>query len=208
MGLGTSRSPKALMLAATVVHACLSHAQTVIRADWPQFRGPGALGRSDMKGVPLRWADETNMVWKTALPGPGASSPITFGDRIFLSCFTGYAASRDDRGEMSNLQRHLLCLSLADGKLLSNSATPAELPEQERIREDHGYASSTPVTDGERIYTFYGKSGVRAWDLSGKQLWSTNVGSKLNGWGSATSPVLYKNLVLVNASIESGALVA
>ena len=202
------RSQAALVLAAIVIHVCPTYGQTLTRSDWPQFRGPGMLGRGEIKGVPLTWSDEANIVWKTALPGPGASSPIVLGNRIFVTCFSGYAASRDDRGEMSDLKRHLLCLSLVDGKLLWNSATPADLPEQERIREDHGYASSTPVTDGERIYTFYGKSGVRAWDLSGKQLWSANVGSKLNGWGSATSPVLYKNLLLVNASIESGALIA
>lgn len=199
-----------LAMAAGAMHlfAFSAHAQAVSRDDWPQFRGPFALGRSNLKGVPLTWSDEANIVWKTALPGPGASSPITLGNRVFLTSFTGYAASPDDRGEMSNLKRHLLCLSLADGKLLWNSATPAELPEQERIREEHGYASSTPVTDGERIYTFYGKSGVYAFDLNGKQLWRTSVGTQLNGWGSATSPVLYKNLLLVNASIECGALVA
>jgi outer membrane protein assembly factor BamB len=176
--------------------------------DWPQFRGPGAMGRSNVKGAPLTWSDETHIVWKSALPGPGASSPIVLRDRIFLTCFTGYATSREEPGELSQLKRHLLCFRLGDGKLLWDSATPAELPEQERIREDHGYASSTPATDGERIYTFYGRSGVYAWTLDGKTIWRTNVGTKLNGWGSATSPVVYGNLLIVNASIESDAIVA
>ncbi len=109
---------------------------------------------------------------------------------------------------MENLKRHVLCLNLEDGKLLWNTAVPAALPEQDRVREDHGYASSTPVTDGERVYAFFGKSGVFAFDLEGRQLWRTEVGSNLNGWGSATSPVLYRNLVLVNASVESASLVA
>ena len=182
--------------------------QGITANDWPQFRGPAAHGASKSKGAPLTWNDESNIVWKTALPGPGASSPIILGDRLFITCFTGFATSREERGEMNNLKRHLLCLSVATGKVLWNSETPAELPEQERIREDHGYASSTPVTDGQRIYTFYGKSGVYAWDLNGKQLWKSGVGSNLNGWGSATSPILYKNLLLVNASVESNALVA
>ncbi len=177
-------------------------------ADWPQFRGPGALGRSDVKGVPLTWSDGSNVVWKTTLPGPGASSPITFGNRIFLTCFTGYATSSREPGDMNNLKRQLLCLNLADGKILWDTPVPAELPEQERIREDHGYASSTPAADGERIYAFFGKSGVFAFDHNGKQLWQTKVGDKLNGWGSATSPVLYKDFVIVNASIESESLVA
>jgi outer membrane protein assembly factor BamB len=109
---------------------------------------------------------------------------------------------------MNNLKRHLLCLNAADGKIIWNTPVAAELPEQEKIREDHGYASSTPAADAERIYTFYGKSGVFAFDHSGKQLWQTKVGDKLNGWGSATSPVLHQNLVIVNASIESESLVA
>jgi outer membrane protein assembly factor BamB len=179
-----------------------------VATDWMQFRGPGGHGRSDVKGAPLTWNDESNIVWKTALPGLGASSPIVHGNRVFLTCFTGYAASRDEPGTMEKLERHLLCFDLRDGKLLWDRSTPAVLPEQPKIREDHGYASSTPVTDGERIYTFYGKSGVHAWDLDGKLLWQTNVGSNLNGWGSATSPILHNDLLLVNASVESGALVA
>jgi outer membrane protein assembly factor BamB len=182
--------------------------QESTQAEWPQFRGPGALGRSDAPGLPLNWSDTSNIVWKTALPGPGASSPIVQGGRAYLTCFTGFATSSREPGELTNLKRHLLCLNLADGKILWDTAIAAGMPEQEKIRENHGYASSTPVTDGERIYTFFGKSGVFAFDLDGKQLWQANVGSKLNGWGSATSPVLHKDLVIVNASIESESLVA
>ena len=176
--------------------------------DWPQFRGPGALGRSEAKGLPLTWSDKNGLAWKTTLPGPGASSPIIIGNRIFLTCFTGFATSSGEPGELTNLKRHLLCLDLADGKILWNTPVPAELPEQDRIRENHGYASSTPVADSERIYTFFGKTGVFGFDHNGKQLWQTKVGDKLNGWGSATSPVLYRDLVIVNASIESESLVA
>ena len=183
------------------------HAQKLGPNDWAQFRGPGALGITEGKGIPLTWGDNTNTVWKTALPGPGASSPITAGTRVFLTCYTGYGTG-GERGDITKLQRHLLCLNLADGDILWNTAVPAEMPEQERIREDHGYASSTPVTDGELVYAFFGKSGVFAFDLNGKQVWQANVGSKLNGWGSATSPVLFGNLLLVNASVESDSLVA
>jgi len=109
---------------------------------------------------------------------------------------------------MANLKRHLVCLDLADGNILWNTSLPAEMPEQERIREDHGYASSTPVADPERVYTFFGKSGAFAFDHAGQQLWKAKVGDNLNGWGSATSPTLYKNWVIINASIESESLVA
>jgi len=176
-------------------------------ADWTQFRGPGAAGVSDATGTPLRWSDTEGIVWKTDLPGPGASSPIVFGDRIFLTCYTGFGPGITG-GDMASLKRHLLCLDRVSGKLLWNTPVAAELPEQERIREDHGHATSTPVADAERVYAFFGKSGVFAFDHDGKQLWNTKVGSELNGWGSATSPVLHGELVLVNASVESGSLVA
>ena len=182
--------------------------QTGDKNDWSQFRGPGGHGRSDSKGTPLTWSDNQNIAWKTDLPGPGASSPIVLGNRIWLTCFTGFATSAAERGDMASLKRHLVCLDLADGKVLWNTAVPAELPEQERIREDHGYASSTPVADPERIYTFFGKSGAFAFDHNGKQLWQTKLGDKLNGWGSATSPTLHKDLVIFNASVESESLVA
>jgi outer membrane protein assembly factor BamB len=86
-------------------------------------------------------------------------------------------------------------------------ASPAEVPFR-RFQARHGYASSTPVTDGERVYVFFEKEGVFAFDFAGKQIWQANVGDKTDNWGSATSPVLYKNLVIINASVESGALIA
>ena len=188
----------------TILIACLS--THISAADWSQFRGPGGNAVSDAKNTPLNWSDTTGIVWKTDLPGPGTSSPIVFGNRIFLTCYTGVAPGRG--ASLDDLKRHLLCLDRATGKLLWNTPVPADLPEQSGIREDHGYATSTPVADAERVYVFWGKSGVLAFDHAGKQLWKASVGTQLNGWGSATSPVLHKDLVLVNASVESGSLVA
>ena len=178
----------------------------ILAADWSQFRGPGGSGVSDAKGTPLNWSDTTGIVWKTDLPGPGTSSPIVFGSRIFLTYYTGVAPGRGT--SLDDLKRHLLCLDRATGQQLWSTAVSADLPEQSGIREDHGYATSTPVADAERVYVFFGKSGVLAFNHEGKQLWKTSVGTQLNGWGSASSPVLHKDLVLVNASVESGSLVA
>jgi hypothetical protein len=85
------------------------------------------------------------------------------------------------------------------------------LPEHEYYKHEsdyHGYAANTPITDGERLYVFFGKSGVYCFDLDGKELWHESVGKNTNGWGSGASPILYKDLLIVNASIESGAMVA
>lgn len=180
-------------------------------ADWPQFRGPGGLGASDETGLPTTWSDEENVVWKTELPGQGTSSPITVGNRVYLTCFSGYGQSIQDPGEMSQLERHLVCVNRADGQLLWQRTIAPDLPEQPfsgNYLPLHGYASSTPASDGERLYVFLGRSGVFAFDLGGEQLWNADVGSKTHNWGSATSPVLYKNLVIVNASVESGNLLA
>ncbi|MDP6358786.1 MAG: PQQ-binding-like beta-propeller repeat protein [Planctomycetota bacterium] len=146
-------------------------------------------------------------MWKTALPGAGASSPIVFGDHIYLTSYTGYLVPGSPGGSLDDLKRHLICIRRDDGKIIWNSPVKAKLPEKDRIR-DHGYAANTPVADAERVYAFFGKSGVFAFDHKGKQLWKADVGSNMSGWGTAPSPVLYKNLIFVNASVESQSLIA
>lgn len=175
--------------------------------DWPQFRGPGGLGVSPAKGLPVSWSADKNLLWKTELPGAGASSPIVVGNRVYVTCYSGYGVPGQARGDMSQLQRHLLCLDAAKGEILWKKDFPAVLPESETVRE-HGYAASTPAWDGERLYVFFGKSGVYAFDLNGRQLWHADVGDRFHGWGSAASPVVYKDLVLINACVESESLVA
>lgn len=177
-------------------------------APWTQFRGPGGQGVADDAKVAVQWSADENILWKVRMPGAGTSSPIFVGDKIFITCFSGYNVPGEDRGSQEDLRRHLLCLHRKDGSTVWNKPLPAKLPEQETIRDNHGYASSTPIADADRIYVFYGKSGVLAYDYSGKELWQANVGSELNGWGSAASPILYGDLVIVNASVESNSLVA
>ncbi len=178
-----------------------------VRGDWPQFRGPGGMGISDATGLPVSWSASENLAWKTAMPGPGASSPIVHGDRIYLTCYTGYFIPGEPAGDIAQLKRHLIAVQRTDGKIIWNQAVAAKLPEEATIR-DHGYAASTPAADDERVYVFFGKSGVIAFDHSGKQLWQADVGAKTNGWGSGASPVLYKDLLIINASVESQSLVA
>jgi outer membrane protein assembly factor BamB len=179
-------------------------------ADWRQFRGPGGLGVSAEKGLPLHWSSEKNLVWKTPLPGPGTSSPVTVGDRIFLTCYSGYALDSKQPGNMADLRRHVLCLDRGNGKIRWTKEFEPVLPEHRYAGEGsyHGYSSSTPITDGERLYVFFGKSGVFSFDLDGKQLWHVLIGKGTDRWGSAASPMLYKGLVIINASVESGALIA
>jgi len=184
-------------------------ATAVSAADWTQFRGPGGLGISTDKGVPARWSATKNIAWKAMLPGPGASSPITLGDRIFVTCYSGYGLE-PAQGRQQDLVRHLICLSHTEGNVLWHQKFQPVLPEHQYQGEGsyHGYAASTPVTDGERLYVFFGKSGVFCFDLDGTPLWRTSVGDRTNGWGSGCSPLLHGDLVIINASVESGSIVA
>ena len=175
--------------------------------DWSQFRGPGGLGRSDAKGVPLNWSSTENIAWKAELPGPGASSPIVLGDRIYLTCYTGYFVPGQSGGSLEQLKRHLIALRRNDGGIVWDRAIAAKLPEESEIR-DHGFAANTPAADADQVYAFLGKSGVFAFNHSGEQQWQADVGSKTSGWGTSASPVLYKDLLFINASVESESLIA
>lgn len=174
---------------------------------WSEFRGPTGMGTSTATGLPVEWSAERNIVWKTPLPGPGASSPIVFAERIYLTCYTGYYIPDRPGGSLEDLERHLLAIDKNSGKVLWDRAVKAKLPEEEQIR-DHGYAANTPVADDAAVYVFFGKSGVIAFDHDGKQLWQADVGDRTNGWGTAASPVLHGDLLIINASVESGSLIA
>jgi hypothetical protein len=184
-----------------------------LASDWDRFRGPNGSGISpDTQPVPIKWSETENLKWKCKLPGPGSSSPIVVGQRLFVTCWTGYATDRDHVGEQKALRRHLLCLDRATGHVLWDKSVEPVLPEDPYSGNftQHGYASHTSVSDGQRVYVFFGKTGVLAFDFDGKQFWQTSVGTGTgpNGWGTSSSPILYKNLVIVTASAESKALVA
>lgn len=187
--------------------ACLAPASG---ADWRQFRGPGGLGISAEKELPTEWSAEKNILWKVKLPGAGASCPVTQGDRVFVTCYSGYGMDVKEPGKQEDLRRHLLCLDRATGKPKWSKEFEPALPEHKYQGEGayHGYAASTPLLDGEFLYVFFGKSGVYCFDLDGKEVWHVSVGTKTNGWGSGTSPILYKDTLIVNASVEAGAIVA
>ena len=181
-------------------------------ADWSRFRGPNGSGISEDKAaIPAEWGEKKNLQWKAELPGAGSSSPIVVGERVFVTCWSGYM-DRKGPGSLENLKRHLICFDRKTGKELWNKDVKAKLPEDTMrgMFAENGYATHTPVSDGEVVIAFFGKSGVHAYDMEGKKLWEANVGSDLDrrGWGSASSPILHKNLVIVTASVENHALVA
>lgn len=183
---------------------------SVHAADWPRFRGAEGDGIARDADVPLTWSDTENLAWKVALPGPGSSSPIVWGDKVFVTCWTGYGGAAGS--DISALTRHLICLRLTDGSILWDVKVPASQPEDpyEGFLTEHGYATHTPVTDGVNVFVFFGKSGALAFDMDGKKVWQTDLGkmSSNRRWGSAASPILYKDTVIVNASDESRSIYA
>jgi outer membrane protein assembly factor BamB len=215
-----------------LVFALGSSTLVAAAADWPGFRGAHGGFALDTN-LPAELT-AGNIVWKVKLPGLGASSPIITGDKIVVTCYAGYGAAiskgmggfgkggfgkggfgkegKDgaDAAEQKQLRLLVVCLGRSKGDVLWKKEIEPKLPEARfgMFVSEHGYASSTPVTDGRAVYVFFGKSGVFAFDLDGNQLWHADVGSKTDGWGSAASPVLHDDLVIVNAAIESGALVA
>lgn len=179
-------------------------------ADWSQFRGASGSATSDDTGLPDHWDKSTNIVWKARLPGRGASSPIILGDRIYVTCYTGYGTGPNDAGDRKGLVRHLVCLDRKQGDVIWKSDIHSDTPEANfsGMMTQHGYASNTPATDGKRIYVFLGTAGVYAFNLEGKEVWKRAVGNGTDGWGSGSSVRLFDNLVIVNAAVESNAVVA
>lgn len=174
-------------------------------ADWTRFRGPGGSGIADGPAVPFEYSATHNLGWRVALPGKGVSSPVVHGDRVFATAYTGYGLDPEAPGNPDDLVRHLMAFDRWTGEevwRVSVESSGDEDPYQGFMTQ-HGYASSTPVTDGKRIFALFGKSGLLAVDRDGNELWRRDLGrgSDRAGWGSASSPILADGVLVVNAGI-------
>jgi hypothetical protein len=119
-------------------------------SNWSRFRGPNGAGISRETGLPTQWSDSTNMVWKRPLPGHGASSPVTFGDRIFLTCYSGYGLSEQSTESKGELTYHLLCLNRSDGSVVWEEKTEptGNVADYNRFMALHGYACACQALVG------------------------------------------------------------
>lgn len=179
---------------------------------WSRFRGPNGTGISDDTNVPDTWSESQNLAWKTKLPGSGASSPVLTSSRVFITSYSGYGEEGRE-GSIDQLVRHVSCIDRSSGDILWTQSIENEHredPYQGMGLPEHGYATNTPVTDGKLVFAFLGKSGVLAFDMDGNEQWRVSVGTESGnrGWGTAASLLLYDNLLIVNASEESQALIA
>ncbi|MBI2947878.1 MAG: PQQ-binding-like beta-propeller repeat protein [Verrucomicrobia bacterium] len=164
-------------------------------ANWPAWRGLDGTGRSD-DDAPRRWSATENVRWRTPLPDRGNSTPIVWGSRVFLT----QAIEKENR-------RALICFNRSDGKLLWQSGIT--YTEDEPTHRSNPYCAASPVTDGERVIAFFGAAGLYCFDLEGKELWRRNLGKITHLGGYGASPILYRNLCILNFGPgENGALIA
>jgi outer membrane protein assembly factor BamB len=188
---------------------------------WPQWRGPSGQGVSDEKNLPTAWNTVSNIKWKTAIPGRGHSSPIVWGNRIFLTtaiegeAVPGAKAVKHMNGNQEFLhpdsigadrkhQFQVIAIDRKTGKIAWTQTAFEGTPYDNRHRKS-SYAASTPATDGSNVYAFFGTEGLFAYSMDGKLKWKADLG-KLGtvGMGTGTSPILYRDLVIVQCDEENG----
>ena len=187
--------------------------------NWPQFRGPGAAGIAEAAGLPDSWSATENVLWKVPVPGRGWSSPIVWGDRIFLTTAVsegqeeaakkGLYFGGDRKTPSANRHRWLvLALDLATGKTVWEREAHTGVPARPRHIKNSN-ASETPCTDGERVYVQFGGVGLFAYDRDGKPLWSRkwNASRMKADWGSASSPVVHDGKVFVVCDNEESSFI-
>jgi outer membrane protein assembly factor BamB len=189
-------------------------------ANWPQWRGEGGQGVSSERGLPAEWAPDRNVAWKVALPGTGHSSPIVWGERVFVTAAVegdtvpGAKAAEHTMGgaawvhpdSVSGDRRQtlkVLALNARTGQLLWDR-TAFDGPVYDARHRRSSFAGPTPVTDGVRVYAYFGPEGLYAYDLAGNLAWKAVEPFKTLGLGAGTSPVLSGNLVIVQRDEDEG----
>jgi hypothetical protein len=187
---------------------------------WPQFRGPGAMGVADDSRFPNKWSETENVAWKTAVPGVGWSSPVVWGDRLFVTTVISSGPIEEmkkglyfggNRGKVTDEHRFMaVALDTKTGKIVWQRELFKGVPPGSRHLKN-SFASETPVTDGERVYFYFAQVGLFALDRNGKTVWtlpSAAVETRY-GWGTAASPVLHQGrLYVVNDNDTASYLMA
>jgi outer membrane protein assembly factor BamB len=203
-------------------------ASAVVSAqNWPSFRGAGASGVADGSPTALEWDVVTgkNVLWKTPVPGVAVSSPIVWGDRVFVSTAISSDASKGIRtGQYGDVEpvndasKHtwkLVALDKRSGKILWERVAHEGIPRTKRHPKS-SQASATPVTDGRRVIVSFGSEGLYAYDVDGTLLWQRDLGVLNAGWfydpdyewGIGSSPIIWKDLVIVQCDIQKSSFVA
>lgn len=188
-------------------------------SNWPQWRGPLGTGVAPGADPPVEWSEKKNIRWKIELPGLGHSTPVIWGDRIFLTAAIPFGEKLEPRfsgapGAHDNLpvtQKHeyvALAISRLDGKTIWTKSLRKDLP-HEGGHNTGSLASASPVTDGKHLFAYFGSRGLYCLDLNGKLLWEKNLGrmNTKHGHGEGSSPALYGDTLVVNWDHEGQSFV-
>ncbi|MCL4199339.1 MAG: PQQ-binding-like beta-propeller repeat protein [Phycisphaerales bacterium] len=195
-------------------------------ANWPSFRGPFARGYDDSHPLPDSWnvATGENILWKTPIDGLAHSSPVIYGDRIYLTTATKEGEAELKVGLYGDVQPvkddsvhrfKILCLNRADGAILWERTAWEGVPEIKRHPKG-SHAASTPATDGRHVVAFFGSEGLYCYTAEGELKWSRDFGTLDSGffmmpdaqWGFASSPVIFEDKVIVQCDVQEGSFVA
>ncbi len=187
--------------------------------DWPQWRGPLGTGVAPRANPPFVWSEDNNIRWKLALPGRGLSTPVVWGDRIFLTAAipsggqvpppAGRRPGAHDGLPVVRRQSFVvLAVNRRDGKIVWQR-TVRELIPNEGIHYTGSFASNSPVVDGERVFAFFGSYGLYCLDWNGELLWETDLGDMhtKHGHGEGSSPIVHDDTLLVNWDHEGPSFV-
>ena len=153
--------------------------------DWPGWRGPDGDGTTAAAGLPTEWGPEKNVRWRLALPEAGNSTPVVWGDRVFLT-----------RPVSAGNRRELWCVDRTTGEPLWRRGVTGE--PSEPTHRTNPYCSASPVTDGERVIAWFGSAGLVCWDMDGDELWRRDPGTQDHRWGYGSSPTLVGDLCVLN----------
>jgi outer membrane protein assembly factor BamB len=177
--------------------------------NWPGFRGPGSKGAGpEATSLPIAWSATENVVWKTDIPGLGWACPVVWGDKLFLTTVTREQSNEaiepglyfgGERGAPEDKHTWwVFCLSSETGEVLWKKAVHEGVPASSRHNKNT-FASETPVVDGEAVYAYFGNTGLYAFDHQGNPLWEQKFEpvETRYGWGTAASPVLHENLLII-----------
>lgn len=173
------------MIRCTALVTVLSCVPVAAADNWPAWRGPTGQGICYEKDVPLTWSATDNVKWKVPLKDQGNSTPVIWGDRIFLT-----------QANKGGTVRSLLCLARADGKLLWQK--DVDYPGKERNWNPSWYGNGSPATDGKRVVVSFASAGMYCYDFAGNELWKrTDLGTWEHQFGNGASPVLYHDLAIL-----------
>ena len=195
---------------------------------WPQWRGPSATGVAPKGSPPVTWSETNNVKWKVKIPGRGSATPVIWANQLFLQTAMSTGRTPEAGAENPEPQRRpgggggmrsekpteqhefvVICLDAETGKTIWQKTARQELPHEGHHR-DHGFASFSPITDGEHLWAYFGSRGLYCFDLKGNQKWDKQFGKMQtkNSFGEGTSPALYKDTIVINWDHEGEDFIA